>query len=136
MSAISEVIRLEQDGSLSFGNYEVEEKQKVKDFLVDGNSYNIKTHNEITKLEMNSKMVFESFPGSVVHNFILTDKTVNFKIAGKGSSQITIELESSQEYKVIIDDVTVGSVKSSGVGKINFSVDLTENLQKVTINKV
>ena len=52
MSVIKELIRLEDDGSISFGNYLMDEKKKVLDFEVMGNLYKVKTYKEITKLEM------------------------------------------------------------------------------------
>lgn len=36
MAVVKELIRAEQDGSLSFGNYELGEKSKVSDFEHEG----------------------------------------------------------------------------------------------------
>ena len=51
MSVITELIRQEQDGTISFGNYEAASKQKLADFEVDGDLYYIKTYREITRVE-------------------------------------------------------------------------------------
>ena len=48
MAVIEELIRVEDNGSLSFGNYMVESKKKVVDFEVNGDLYYVKTYNEIT----------------------------------------------------------------------------------------
>lgn len=51
MAVVEELIREEEDGALSFGNYELPTKTKQDGFQYQGASYKIKTFNEITKLE-------------------------------------------------------------------------------------
>ena len=43
MAVIEELIRKEDDGSISFGNYLMDEKKKVLDFEVQGDLYKVKT---------------------------------------------------------------------------------------------
>ena len=64
MAVIDELIREEENGSLSFGNYELTSKTKKDGFEYNGDSYKIKTFNEITKLERNGMFVYESVPGT------------------------------------------------------------------------
>ena len=56
MAVIEELIRKEDDGSISFGNYLMDEKKKVLDFEVQGDLYKVKTFKEITKLEKDGEM--------------------------------------------------------------------------------
>ena len=49
MSVVSELIRTEADGTISFGNYELPAKSKKSDFEHDGDLYKVKTFKEITK---------------------------------------------------------------------------------------
>ena len=58
MSVISELIRTEADGTISFGNYELAQKSKVQDFEHGGDLYKVKTFKEITKLERNGMFVY------------------------------------------------------------------------------
>lgn len=51
MSVVKELIRTEENGKISFGNYELAQKSKVSDFEYDGDIYKVKTYKEITKLE-------------------------------------------------------------------------------------
>ena len=44
MPVVKELIRSEQDGSLSFGNYQLDTKSKVSDFEHCGDSYKVKTY--------------------------------------------------------------------------------------------
>ena len=46
MPVVKELIRSEQDGSLSFGNYQLDTKSKVSDFEHCGDSYKVKTYND------------------------------------------------------------------------------------------
>ena len=124
MAVIDELIREEETGALSFGNFALATKTKKDGFQYQGDSYKIKTFREITKLERNGMFVYESVPGTVVHDFRATDKAVNFVVEGEEDSQITLELEAEKEYKIHIDKVYVGKMKTNLGGKLNLSVDL------------
>lgn len=136
MKVVEELIRRENDGSLSFGNYEADTKQKLKDVEIAGNLYNVKTFKEITRLEKNSKLVFESVPGSLVSNFIINNKVVDFYIEALEDLQITLELEPEGEYKIFIDDVQVGRAKANLSGKISISIENEKGKRHVLIEKV
>ena len=124
MAVIDELIREEETGALSFGNFALATKTKKDGFQYRGDSYKIKTFREITKLERNGMFVYESVPGTVVHDFRATDKAVNFVVEGEEDSQITLELEAEKEYKIHIDKVYVGKMKTNLGGKLNLSVEL------------
>ena len=124
MAVIDELIREEETGALSFGNFALATKTKKDGFQYQGDSYKIKTFREITKLERNGMFVYESVPGTVVHDFRATDKAVNFVVEGEEDSQITLELEAEKEYKLHIDKVYVGKMKTNLGGKLNLSVEL------------
>ncbi|MCI8805376.1 MAG: endosialidase [Clostridiales bacterium] len=135
MSVIDEVIRIEEDNSLSFGNYSVSEKQKVNDFEAFGDVYKVKTHNEITRLEKNGKLLLETVPGATVHNLKVSEKGITFLAEGVDDTQITLELESGVSYKIYVDDVNIGKMKANLSGKINFSVELGTTAKAVHIDK-
>ena len=124
MAVIDELIREEETGALSFGNFALATKTKKDGFQYQGDSYKIKTFREITKLERNGMFVYESVPGTVVHDVRATDKAVNFVVEGEEDSQITLELEAEKEYKIHIDKVYVGKMKTNLGGKLNLSVEL------------
>ena len=124
MAVIDELIREEETGALSFGNFALATKTKKDGFQYQGDSYKIKTFREITKLERNGMFVYESVPGTVVHDFRATDKAVNFVVEGEEDSQITLELEAEKEYQIHIDKVYVGKMKTNLGGKLNLSVEL------------
>ena len=124
MAVIDELIREEETGALSFGNFALATKTKKDGFQYQGDSYKIKTFREITKLERNGMFVYESVPGTVVHDFRATDKAVNFVVEGEEDSQITLELEAEKEYKIHLDKVYVGKMKTNLGGKLNLSVEL------------
>lgn len=136
MSVIEELIRLEDDGTLSFGNYLVDSKKKVLDFEVNGDLYYVKTYNEITKIEKNSKLLLEVVPGATVHNLKMDDRHVTFSVESNADVHATMELEADKEYKVFVDDFNVGSVKATLAGKVNFSLDTESGEKKVKIEKV
>ena len=124
MAAVKDLLRAEADGTLSFGDYTLASKTKLDGFEFQGDLYKVKTFKEITKLEKNGMFVYESVPGTVVHDFRATDKAVNFVVEGEEDSQITLELEAEKEYKIHIDKVYVGKMKTNLGGKLNLSVEL------------
>ena len=125
MAIIKELIKKESNGTISFGNYELDAKKKVSDFEVSGDMYKVKTWNEITKLERN---VYESLPGTAVNVFKETADEVSFFVDGMGQTQITLELEANKEYKVFVNDKDLGVSKTDIGGKLTFDVDLQKGV--------
>lgn len=135
MSAIQEGIILNEDKTLSFGNYEVTEKIKITDFNVDGNIYKIRTHNEVTRLSKNGNLLLETVPGATIHNLSITEKEATFSAEGLGDTLITLELEPNTNYSLFINDVNIDKIKTNLSGKINFSTTLSKDTQDVKIEK-
>ena len=135
MSVVTEIIRLESDRTLSFGNYAVKEKQKFEDFEAMGDIYKVKTHNQVTRLEKNGRLMLETVPGAAIFNFKAAENAVSFGVTGFGYTNITTELESETGYKIIVDGAVRGEMRSNVGGKITFSVDLNESQQQVRIEK-
>jgi len=135
MAIIKELIRKEADGTLSFGNYELDHKSKVSDFEHNGDMYKIKTFKEITKLERNGLFVYESVPGTAVEELALSDNGISFIVEGKEDAQITLELEPEKEYNVTIGGADMGTMKTNLGGKLVLSVEL-EELDKVKVEVV
>ena len=123
MGAISELIRTEKDGTISFGDYTLDKKAKLDNFEHDGDLYKVKTFHEITKLERNGMFVYESTPGTAVNAFKATADEVSFFVEGLGQTQITLELTAEKEYEVFISNRAVGKMKTNLGGKLTISVD-------------
>lgn len=136
MSVIKELIRLESDDSISFGNYLMEEKKKVMDFEVEGDLYKVKTYNEITRLEKNGILIYESVPGTAVHHFSMTEKGIELSVEGDKNVSITVGLEPEQQYKIYMEDIQVDKVKSNLSGKVTFSVGETLQPKPIKIDRV
>ena len=124
MAVVKELIRKEENGTLSFGNYELPSKQKVSDFSYQGDNYKVKTFREITKLERNGMFVYESVPGTVVKEMKLSETEVAFTVEGLEDTQITMELEPEKEYRVKIGEEEERTLKTNLGGKLVLSVEL------------
>ena len=129
MSAISELIRSEADGTISFGDYTLGAKAKLDNFEHQGDIYKVKTFSEITKLERNGMFVYESVPGTTVLNLNVEADGMSFKVEGPKDAQITVELEEDAEYSIKIDDVEAGVMKTNLGGKLAISVELEQSEQ-------
>ena len=124
MSVIKDLICTEEDGTLSFGNYELAEKAKRSDYEHEGDMYKVKTFAEITKLEKNGMFVYESVPGTAVHHFHSTANGVSFEVEGSEDAPIILGLEEDAEYKIYIDDVNAGTMTTQLGGKLVLSVEI------------
>lgn len=133
MSVVKELIRTEENGTISFGNYELTKKSKVSDFEHDGDMYKVKTYNEITKLERNGMFVYESVPGTAVLNLDAEENKMSFIVEGPQDAQITVELEEDAQYKIVIDGAEAGQMKTNLGGKLSFSVEL-EQAEQVAVS--
>lgn len=135
MAVVSELIRTEADGTISFGDFTLSAKAKLDNFEHKGDLYKVKTCAEITKLERNGAFVYESVPGTTAHNLSVTATDVSFVVEGAGDAQITLELEAEAEYTVTVDGTSVGEMKTNLGGKLSISVELGERPVEVSVKK-
>ena len=124
MSVVEELLRGEQNGSISFGDYTLDKKAKLDNFEHGGDIYKVKTFYEITKLEKNGLFVYESVPGSAVTGFTEKENGVSFQVESNKDIQITLELAESTEYAIYVDNEQVGLMETNMSGKLSFSVEL------------
>ena len=136
MAVVEELIRVENENGLSFGDYTLNAKKKVSDFEFHGDMYKVKTYRDITKLEKNELFVYESVPGTSVFDFEETDVRTEFEVEGFEDTQITLELEAEQEYEVFVNDVNIGRMTTNLGGKLVLSVELGSTQKHVKIVKM
>ena len=120
MAVVKELIRTEENGAISFGDYELAQKSKLSDYQHQGDMYKVKTFKEITKLERNGMFVYESVPGTAVFNLTQSEAQMDFHV----EAQITVEMEPDTEYEVFIEQASTGKMKTNLGGKLSFSVEL------------
>lgn len=58
----------------------------------------------------------------------LKDWGVEFQVESAKDVQITVQLEDDKAYKVFVDGVAVGGMKTNMSGKLNCSVELSEGV--------
>ena len=135
MAVISELLRSEEDGTISFGDYTLSTKAKLDNFEHQGDLYKVKTCQEITKLERNCMFVYESVPGTAVEHLKATDTGMEFSVEGAEDAQVTVELEDEAEYDIVIDGADAGRMKTNLGGKLSLSVELGDAPVKVSVQK-
>lgn len=126
MAVVKELIRKDANGTLSFGNYLLDQKTKLSDFEFGGDMYKVKTFKEITKLEKNGMFLYESVEGTAVTEFKASASEVSFKVEGTNDAQITLGLEPEVTYDVKIDGKDYGVMSTNLSGKLVLSVELDE----------
>ena len=127
MAVVSELIRSEADGTISFGDYTLPQKSKLDNVKHAGDLYKVKTFREITKLERNGMFVYESVPGTTVLHLKASENEMEFKVEGAEDAQITLELEPETEYDIKVNGVDAGQMKTNLGGKLSLSVELDAN---------
>lgn len=126
MGVVEELITKNAAGTLDFGNYLLDSKTKKDGFQYEGASYKIKTFKEITKLEKNGALVYESVPGSTVTNFKGDNESVEFEVEAPGDLSFTVEMEPSTEYELSVNGAPTGKIKTNVGGKLSASLELDE----------
>lgn len=124
MAAIKELIRKEDDNSISFGDYTLDKKTKLDNYEFQGDLYKVKTFKEITKLEKNGMFVYESVPGTAVEHLQETESGMQFQVQGPEDAQITLGLEADTQYEVYVGGADSGTIKTNLGGKLSISVEL------------
>ena len=127
MAVVSELIRSEADGTISFGDYTLPQKSKLDNVKHAGDLYKVKTFREITKLERNGMFVYESVPGTTVLHLKASENEMEFQGEGAEDAQITLELEPEKEYDIKVNGVDAGQMKTNLGGKLSLSVELDAN---------
>ena len=127
MAAVKDLIAVEADGSISFGNNELDEKAKKSDFEVRGDLYKVKTFRGATRLERNDAMVYESYPGTVVWNFAEDEQGVSFTLESEKDCQVVLGLTDGAAYKVVINGNDAGVMDTVMGGKLVLSVEVDED---------
>ena len=135
MAAVSELIRKEADGTLSFGDYTLGAKAKLDNFEHCGDLYKVKTFKEITKLEKNGLFVYESVPGSKVFGLVASENGVCFKVEAAEDLSITLELEENATYNVTVGGKNTGAVSTKLGGKLNLSVEMDGTPVEIKVEK-
>ena len=135
MATVKELLRAEEDGTLSFGDYTLASKTKLDNYEFEGDLYKVKTFSEITKLEKNGMFVYESVPGSAVENFKETEKGVSFQVSAPEDVQFTLQLEPESEYEVLIDGESAGKMTTNLSGKLSVSIELNPD-ENASVNVV
>ena len=102
MAAVKELLRAETDGTLSFGDYTLDNKTKLDGFDFQGDIYKVKTFKE---------------------NFKATENVVSFKVCGETDFQFTLGMEADAEYVVYMDDVNIGDMTTNLSGKLSVSAE-------------
>lgn len=124
MAVVEELLRSESNGNISFGNHKLAAKAKLEDYEHAGDMYKVKTFEAMTKLEKNGLFLYESVPGTSVHDFCENESGVSFVAEGSQDAQITIGAEEDSEYEVIVAGESAGVMKTNLSGKLNISVEL------------
>lgn len=124
MAVVEELLRSEGNGNISFGNHRLAAKAKLEDYEHAGDLYKVKTFQEITKLEKNGLFLYESVPGTSVHNFCESENGISFMVEGSQDAQITVGVADDSEYEVIVAGESAGVMKTNLSGKLSISVEL------------
>ena len=126
MTVVKELLRVESDGTLSFGDYTLDTKTKLEGFEFQGDIYKVKTFHEITKLEKNGMFAYESVPGTSVERFAETEEGVAFKVYGPEGAQFTVGLAEESTYEVFVEGESIGQMTTNLSGKLSVSVEMNQ----------
>lgn len=124
MAVVEELLTVEENGTLGFGNHELDTKAKLEEFSFKGDLYKVKTFQAMTKLEKNGLFLYESVPGTTVRNFSETEKGVTCQVEAQEDAQLIVALEENVTYEIFVDGVSCGRVETKIGGKLTAAMNL------------
>ena len=68
--------------------------------------------------------MYESVPGTSVHDFCENESGISFSVEGSQDAQITLGVADDAEYEIIVGGESAGVMKTNLSGKLNISVEL------------
>ena len=68
--------------------------------------------------------LYESVPGTSVHNFCESESGISFTVEGSQDVQITVGAADDSEYEVVVAGESAGVMKTNLSGKLSISVEL------------
>ncbi len=136
MPKSKEIIKLNENGSLKFGDYTAIEKQKVADFNFNGTLVSVKTHKDITVLKKNDNLFLETVPGANIDNFVVKKGEVSFDITGYKQTMVTLGVHPEEIYQINVNGHEIETQKSKLSGKISVSLDVEGTAKNVVIKKI
>ena len=84
--------------------------------------YYVKSWKESTRLEKNGRFLYESVPGTSVTDFSETEEGIHFFVSGEEDAEITVELSEGEEYRLQIDGVNAGEMRTNPVSYTHLDV--------------
>ena len=134
MATISELIRSEADGTISFGDYIRCKRRNLIISNIRGDISKVKT---FPRSPSWSAMAcsYMNLLGTAVMNLNATDTGLTFQVEGPEDAQITVELEDESEYDITIDGADAGKMKTNLGGKLSLSVELGDHPVDVKVTK-
>lgn len=131
---VSKLIEAVEGMGVNFGDYDLQVKSK--DHLeFGGDVYKVKSFYEITRLEINDVMVYESVPGTRVEEFKMTDEGISFVVEGKQDASITLGVEENTNFSLNIDGVVHDHTAYISPGKLNININFDGKPVRVVVTK-
>lgn len=119
---MQDIISININENLDFGCHELDHKSKE---IIEyrGLNVKVKTHSEITRLERDELMIYESVPGTTVTDFSYRPEKISFNVTGMGNTSIIIAVNQNNKYRLMIDDEQYFATNVLSGGKIQFIID-------------
>lgn len=137
MSGVKELLVSNENGTISFGDYELEQKKKLSDVEIRGDLYKVKTFKELTKLEKNGMLLYESDPGTAVRDFKQDGENLSFTVEMAEDTQIILGLGEDTAYRVSLNGEDAGEQKTGMGGKLIISLEKEASaVVEVNVEKV
>lgn len=128
---MANILKINDDKTFDFGNYE--NKDKLKEAIIHNElDYKVKTHSDITRLERDELMIYESVPGTNVRNFSYTSSKIKFNVSGYSHTSIIIGVNQDSVFNLTVDNVDEGEAIFVAKGKLNINLNL-ENNEEVSV---
>lgn len=133
---MKKLIEINEQSNLNFGDYTLSEKSK-ENIIYNEYEYKLKTFKDVTRLERDELLIYESVPGTYVENFSYKSDEISFMVSGNDTASIIIGVNQDSNFSLTIDDKFYPETVCISPGKLNINLNFNkENKVKVVLTKI
>jgi hypothetical protein len=131
---VDELIDTDPDGGLCFGGAFFEHAVSVAKVYICGDYYSIDASVEKLEVNMNGNLLLSAKPAVMIRGFAISGSQIEFRIKGKGSTNINLHTISPCEAaRVIFDGQKIDPKPDQGAGDLSLFLQLDDTYKECRV---
>lgn len=133
LMGLEELLDIEIDNGIKFGNIFVDEKTSVLNIKLQNSIYSIKVSKDKLVAKRDGKIFFETIPSVQVRNYIKENDFIKFRVKGKGNTDFKLyEFPENTKVEILFNN-TKKIKKINNLKCLSFKLNLNDKYLDVII---